>query len=76
MVLLRACIMTGWKLAESLLAEREKKRENGAGVSRNAELKQADTSVLRCYRLLCCYAAFLLDACAAACRCHIKYVPR
>jgi len=25
--------MTGWKLAESLLAEREKKRENGAGVS-------------------------------------------
>jgi len=68
--------MTGCKLAESLLAEREKKRENGAGVSQNAELKQADTSVLCCCRLLCCYAASLLGACAAACRWHIKYVPR
>jgi hypothetical protein len=58
--------MAGCKPAESPLAEREKKRECGAGVSRNGDLKRADTHGLRSHSLLCCCAPSVLAACAAA----------
>lgn len=58
--------MAGRKPAESPLAEREKKRECGAGVSQNGGSKRVDTRGLRFHSLLCCYAPSELAACAAA----------
>ena len=50
----RASIMAGEELAESLLAEREKKRESVASVSPDGCLKRAHTQALHFYWLLSC----------------------
>jgi len=46
--------MAGEELAESLLAEREKKRESVASVSPDGGLKRAHTRALHFYWLLSC----------------------